>query len=76
MPRRILRTPTRIPSLSPLIDRQKISERSAAYAEAHQTSYLPRGGKGLIERISNEATVPVIKHLDGCCGVSINGSGA
>lgn len=28
---------------------------------------IPRGGKGLIERISNEATVPVIKHLDGNC---------
>jgi glutamate-5-semialdehyde dehydrogenase len=28
---------------------------------------IPRGGKGLIERISNEAKVPVIKHLDGNC---------
>ena len=28
---------------------------------------IPRGGKGLIERISREATVPVIKHLDGNC---------
>jgi glutamate-5-semialdehyde dehydrogenase len=28
---------------------------------------IPRGGKGLIERISNEARVPVIKHLDGNC---------
>eukprot|EP01035_Chromulina_nebulosa_P043745 gene43745-59243_t len=26
---------------------------------------IPRGGKGLIERISAEAKVPVIKHLDG-----------
>ena len=26
---------------------------------------VPRGGKGLIERISNEARIPVIKHLDG-----------
>ncbi|MBE9567797.1 MAG: glutamate-5-semialdehyde dehydrogenase, partial [Proteobacteria bacterium] len=30
---------------------------------------IPRGGKGLIERISNEAEVPVIKHLDGICHV-------
>ncbi len=28
---------------------------------------IPRGGKGLIERISNEAKIPVIKHLDGNC---------
>jgi glutamate-5-semialdehyde dehydrogenase len=28
---------------------------------------IPRGGKGLIERISKEAKVPVIKHLDGNC---------
>ena len=34
---------------------------------------VPRGGKGLIERISNEAKVPVIKHLDGICHVYIDG---
>jgi glutamate-5-semialdehyde dehydrogenase len=28
---------------------------------------IPRGGKGLIERIAAEATIPVIKHLDGNC---------
>ena len=33
---------------------------------------IPRGGKGLIERISNEARVPVIKHLDGICHVFID----
>ncbi len=33
---------------------------------------IPRGGKSLIERISNEATVPVIKHLDGICHVYID----
>ncbi|MEJ2213248.1 MAG: glutamate-5-semialdehyde dehydrogenase [Gammaproteobacteria bacterium] len=33
---------------------------------------IPRGGKGLIERISNEARVPVIKHLDGICHVYID----
>jgi glutamate-5-semialdehyde dehydrogenase len=30
---------------------------------------VPRGGKGLIERISNEARIPVLKHLDGICHV-------
>ncbi len=33
---------------------------------------VPRGGKSLIERISNEATIPVIKHLDGICHVYID----
>lgn len=33
---------------------------------------VPRGGKSLIERISNEALVPVIKHLDGICHVYID----
>ena len=33
---------------------------------------VPRGGKSLIERISNEARIPVIKHLDGNCHVYIN----
>jgi len=33
---------------------------------------VPRGGKGLIERISREAKVPVIKHLDGNCHVYID----
>lgn len=33
---------------------------------------IPRGGKGLIERISKEATMPVIKHLDGICHVYID----
>jgi glutamate-5-semialdehyde dehydrogenase len=33
---------------------------------------VPRGGKGLIERISREARVPVIKHLDGICHTYID----
>lgn len=33
---------------------------------------VPRGGKGLIERISREARVPVIKHLDGVCHVYVD----
>ncbi|MDQ1363007.1 MAG: glutamate-5-semialdehyde dehydrogenase [Pseudomonadota bacterium] len=33
---------------------------------------IPRGGKSLTERISNEARVPVIKHLDGICHVYID----
>jgi len=33
---------------------------------------IPRGGKGLIERISSESKIPVIKHLDGICHVYID----
>ncbi len=33
---------------------------------------VPRGGKGLIERVTREAQVPVIKHLDGVCHVYID----
>jgi glutamate-5-semialdehyde dehydrogenase len=33
---------------------------------------VPRGGKGLIERVSSEARIPVLKHLDGVCHVYID----
>ena len=33
---------------------------------------IPRGGKGLIERVAKEARIPVIKHLDGVCHVYID----
>ena len=33
---------------------------------------IPRGGKGLIERISRDSKVPVIKHLDGNCHVYVD----
>ena len=38
----------------------------------HVDVIVPRGGKGLIERISKDARVPVIKHLDGICHVYID----
>jgi len=40
--------------------------------ERHVDVIVPRGGKGLIERISREARVPVIKHLDGVCHVFVD----
>lgn len=40
--------------------------------EAFVDVIIPRGGKGLIERISKEARVPVIKHLHGVCHVYID----
>jgi len=33
---------------------------------------VPRGGKGLIERVSSESRIPVLKHLDGVCHVYID----
>lgn len=33
---------------------------------------VPRGGRGLIERVSRDAKVPVIKHLDGICHVFVD----
>jgi glutamate-5-semialdehyde dehydrogenase len=41
-------------------------------AEDYIDVIIPRGGKGLIERISADAKVPVIKHLDGICHVYID----
>ena len=38
----------------------------------HVDVIIPRGGKSLIERISAEATIPVIKHLHGVCHVYID----
>ncbi|MEX0449343.1 glutamate-5-semialdehyde dehydrogenase [Spiribacter sp. 221] len=35
--------------------------------DEHVDVLVPRGGKGLIERIMQDATVPMIKHLDGVC---------
>lgn len=47
------------------------TDRAAVGELITMTAYVdvivPRGGKGLIERISNDARVPVIKHLDGNC---------
>ena len=40
----------------------------------HVDVVIPRGGKSLIERITKEARVPVIKHLDGVCHVFIDAS--
>lgn len=51
-------------------DRQAVGEllRLSEYVDV----IVPRGGKGLIERVSAEARMPVIKHLDGICHVYID----
>lgn len=51
--------------LVPTTDREAVGHLISD--PAHVDLIIPRGGKGLIERISREARVPVIKHLDGNC---------
>ena len=51
-------------------DRAVIDELVAL--DKHVDAIVPRGGKGLIERVSKQAKVPVIKHLDGICHVFID----
>ena len=52
------------------------TDRAAVGALISMPEYVdvivPRGGKGLIERISRDAKVPVIKHLDGVCHVYVD----
>ncbi|MGY8811748.1 MAG: glutamate-5-semialdehyde dehydrogenase [Pseudomonadales bacterium] len=52
------------------------TDRAAVGALITMSDYVdvivPRGGKGLIERISKDARVPVIKHLDGICHVYVD----
>jgi len=43
-------------------------------SEQYVDVIIPRGGKSLIERVSSESRVPVIKHLDGICHVYIDAS--
>ena len=43
-----------------------------ATMDRHVDVLIPRGGKSLIRRVADEATVPVLKHLDGVCHVFID----
>ena len=54
------------------------TDRAAVGALAQMTDYVdllvPRGGRALIERLMQEARVPMLKHLDGVCHVYIDGA--
>lgn len=52
------------------VDRAAVGElvRMNAYVDV----IVPRGGKGLIERLNRESTIPMIKHLDGVCHVYVD----
>lgn len=57
--------PTEAVLIAPTTDRDFVGEmiRANKYVDV----IIPRGGKGLIERLAAEATVPMIHHLDGIC---------
>lgn len=61
---------------STLVQLVETTEREAVSALISMSEYvdviIPRGGKGLIERVSRDATVPVIRHLDGICHVYLD----
>ena len=56
--------------LVPTTDREAVGQLIAI--PQYVDVIIPRGGKGLIERISRDAKVPVIKHLDGNCHVYVD----
>jgi glutamate-5-semialdehyde dehydrogenase len=56
--------------LVPTTDREAVS--ALITMPQYVDVIIPRGGKGLIERVSREAKVPVIKHLDGNCHVYVD----
>lgn len=51
-------------------DREAVAEMLRA--DGHIDLIIPRGGKSLIERISRDSRIPVIKHLDGICHVYVD----
>ena len=51
-------------------DRQAVHELLTM--DQHVSVIVPRGGKGLIKRVTADATIPVIKHLDGNCHVYVD----
>jgi gamma-glutamyl phosphate reductase len=52
--------------------RPNVTIEAASLSIKNGNACIPRGGKGLIERISREAKVPVLKHLDGNCHVYVD----
>lgn len=62
--------PTTVVQVIDTIDREAVDELITM--DQFVDVIVPRGGRGLIERIANNATVSVIKHLDGICHVYID----
>ncbi len=64
--------PSSVIQLVRTTDRSAVGEMLAA--NEYIDLIVPRGGKGLIERVMNESSIPVLKHLDGVCHVYIDDS--
>lgn len=62
--------PSAVVQVVEVIDREAVGELITM--DQYVDVVVPRGGKALIERITNNATVSVIKHLDGICHVYID----
>lgn len=56
--------------LIPFTDRESVTH--LAQMDQYLDLIIPRGGKGLIERVVKEARMPVIKHYDGVCHVYVH----
>lgn len=59
-------------SMIPIADREAVGDmlRASQYIDV----MIPRGGKSLVERVQNEARMPVFSHLDGICHIYIHPS--
>lgn len=62
--------PETVVQLVMMTDREAVGELITM--DEYVDVIVPRGGKGLIDRITRESTIPVIKHLDGICHVYID----
>jgi glutamate-5-semialdehyde dehydrogenase len=62
--------PTDSIQLIPFTDRESVTH--LAQMDQYLDLIIPRGGKGLIERVVKEARMPVIKHYDGVCHVYVH----
>ena len=58
--------------LVPFTDRESVREMSSM--DRYLDLIIPRGGKGLIEKVVSLARMPVIKHYDGICHVFVDGA--
>ncbi|MEE3207018.1 MAG: glutamate-5-semialdehyde dehydrogenase [Pseudomonadota bacterium] len=64
--------PANCVQLIPTKDRQAVAE--LLKMDQYVDIIVPRGGRGLIERVLKESRIPVIRHLDGICHVYVHSS--
>ena len=62
--------PEAVVQVVPTVDRAAVS--ALLSMPEYVDLIVPRGGKGLIERVASESQIPVLKHLDGICHVYID----